>query len=170
MCWISIDVEADGPIPGDYSMVAIGAVIVEPELSRTFYGKLHPISGKYLETALKICGFTREETLQFDKPEKVMVQFRNWLSSEGGKNLFFVSDNCFDWQYVNWYFHHYLNENPFGFSSTNLVSLYCGMVRNVYSKYHHHKKPKIHNPLQDAYENASALLKMKETYGLKINW
>ena len=39
-----IDIEADGPIPGDYSMVCLGAVIVEPELQRTFYGRLRPIS------------------------------------------------------------------------------------------------------------------------------
>jgi hypothetical protein len=47
-----VDVEADGPIPGDYSMVsiaplapkAIGAIIVEPGLTRTFYGELRPIS------------------------------------------------------------------------------------------------------------------------------
>jgi len=39
-----IDIEADGPIPGDYSMVSFGAIIVEPSLSKTFYGKLKPIS------------------------------------------------------------------------------------------------------------------------------
>jgi chaperonin GroEL len=27
--WVMIDIEADGPIPGDYSMISFGAVIVE---------------------------------------------------------------------------------------------------------------------------------------------
>ncbi len=44
MSWIMIDVESDGPVPPDYSMVSFGAVVVEPGLSRTFYGKLCPIS------------------------------------------------------------------------------------------------------------------------------
>ncbi len=29
MSWIMVDIEADGPIPGDYSMVSFGAVVVE---------------------------------------------------------------------------------------------------------------------------------------------
>jgi hypothetical protein len=44
MSYVMVDVEADGPIPGDYSMISIGAVIVEPSLEKTFYGKLKPIS------------------------------------------------------------------------------------------------------------------------------
>jgi len=39
-----VDIESDGPIPGDYSMICFGAVIVEKELNRTFYGKLKLIS------------------------------------------------------------------------------------------------------------------------------
>lgn len=42
--YVMVDVEADGPIPGDYSMVSFGAVIVEPRLERTFYGCLCPWS------------------------------------------------------------------------------------------------------------------------------
>lgn len=30
MSYVMVDIEADGPIPGDYSMVCFGAVIVEP--------------------------------------------------------------------------------------------------------------------------------------------
>ena len=44
MAYIMVDIEADGPIPGDYSMVCLGAVVVEPALVRTFYGQLRPIS------------------------------------------------------------------------------------------------------------------------------
>ena len=36
MPYVMVDVEADGPIPGDYSMVCFGAIIVEPGLSRSF--------------------------------------------------------------------------------------------------------------------------------------
>ena len=31
-----VDVESDGPIPGDYSMICFGAIIVEPSLEQTF--------------------------------------------------------------------------------------------------------------------------------------
>jgi hypothetical protein len=29
MTYIMVDVEADGPIPGDYSMICFGAIVVE---------------------------------------------------------------------------------------------------------------------------------------------
>jgi len=43
MSWFSVDVEADGPIPGTYSMTEFGVVLVEPTLSHTFYGTCKPI-------------------------------------------------------------------------------------------------------------------------------
>jgi len=75
MTYIMVDVEADGPIPGDYSMVCFGAIVVEPSLDRTFYGQLQPISEKWIPEALRVSGFTREETLGFDDPKSVMQQF-----------------------------------------------------------------------------------------------
>jgi len=35
VAYIMVDIEADGPIPGDYSMVCFGAIVVEPSLERT---------------------------------------------------------------------------------------------------------------------------------------
>lgn len=63
MSYIMVDVEADGPIPGDYSMVCFGAIVVEPALDRTFYGRLKPISDEWIPDALQVSGLTREETL-----------------------------------------------------------------------------------------------------------
>ena len=53
-------IEADGPIPGDYSMICFGAIVVEPSLDRTFYGRLKPISDQWIPEALQVSGFTRE--------------------------------------------------------------------------------------------------------------
>ena len=38
MSWFMVDIEADGPIPGDYSVISFGTVVIEPGLERTFYG------------------------------------------------------------------------------------------------------------------------------------
>ena len=48
MSYIMVDVESDGPIPGDYSMICFGAIAVEPSLEKTFYGKLKPISENWI--------------------------------------------------------------------------------------------------------------------------
>jgi Exonuclease len=169
MPYVMVDVESDGPIPGDYSMVSFGAVIVEPELKRTFYGKLRPVSEKFVPDALAVSGFTRDETLAFEEPASVMDEFGNWLASECKGRMMFVSDNNgFDWQFINWYFHHFLGKNPFGFSSTNLGSLYKGLAKDTFVNFKHLRKTRhTHNPVDDARGNAEALLAMKEM-GLKI--
>ena len=170
MPYIMVDVEADGPIPGDYSMVCLGAIIVEPSLDRTFYGQLKPISEKFIPEALAVSGFSREQCMTFDEPAGVMAQFREWLTANCQGRCLFVSDNNgFDWQFINWYFHHFLGANPFGFSSTNLGSLYKGMQKDTFVNFKHLRKTKhTHHPVDDARGNAEALLAMKEM-GLKIN-
>lgn len=164
-----VDIESDGPIPGAYSMICFGAIIVEPGLSRSFYGKLKPISEAFVPEALAVSGFSREECLEFDEPQVVMAKFRDWLSSNSNGRLMFVSDNNgFDWQFINWYFHHFLGANPFGFSSTNLGSLYKGMQQDTFVNFKHLRETKhTHDPVDDARGNAEALLKMKDM-GLKI--
>jgi hypothetical protein len=169
MSFVMVDIEADGPIPGDYSMVSLGAVIVEPGLSRTFYGQLRPISDQWLPDALAVSGHSREETLGFEEPKPVMERFKGWLQRECPQRRVFISDNNgFDWQFVNWYFHHFTGGNPFGFSSQNLGSLYKGLVRDMTQRFKHLRKTRhTHHPVDDARGNAEALLAMKDM-GLKI--
>ena len=162
MPYVMVDIESDGPIPGDYSMVCFGAVIVEPELKRTFYGRLKPISEKFIPEALAVSGFSREECLEFDDPKTVMQEFNDWLKANCKGRFMFVSDNNgFDWQFINWYFHHFLGQNPFGHSSTNLGSLYKGLVKDMRKNFKHLRKTKhTHHPIEDARGNAEAFLIM----------
>ena len=54
MTYIMVDVETDGPIPADYSMICFGAIVVDEQLDKTFYGQLKPISDQWLPEALEI--------------------------------------------------------------------------------------------------------------------
>lgn len=170
MSIIMVDVESDGPIPGDYSMISFGAVIVDEKLDKSFYGKLKPISEKWIPEALAVSGFSREETLEFENPQSVMDDFAKWLKEMcKSRPMFFSDNNGFDWQFINWYFIHFTGKNPFGFSSTNLGSLYKGMVKDTFKNFKHLRKTKhTHNPVDDALGNAEALLHMKQVMGLKI--
>ncbi len=86
-------------------MVSFGAVVVEPTLSRTFYGQTKPISEKWIPDALAVSGHTREETLEFEDPKIVMQNFADWIAQYSKDRPLFISDNNgFDWQYINWYF------------------------------------------------------------------
>lgn len=171
MTYIMVDIEADGPIPGDYSMISFGAVIVEPSLKRTFYGQLKPISEQWIPQALAVSGHSREETLSFNDPATEMQNFADWLNQECiNKRPMFISDNNgFDWQFINWYFHHFLDKNPFGFSSTNLGSLYKGLCGNMFNNFKHLRKTKhTHHPVDDAKGNAEAMLALIKQYDLKV--
>ncbi len=170
-----VDVETDGPIPGDYSMIAIGAVVVEPSLDRTFLRYVRPLPDAWFQPeALTVGGFTRDETLdepRFELPGVVIDAFRDWLNDlDIVRPIFIADNNGFDWQFVNWYFHHFRGENPFGFSSQNLGSLYKGLVGDSSKSFKHLRRTEHdHNPLNDAMGNAEALLHMIHAMGLKAS-
>ena len=170
MAYIMVDVESDGPIPGDYSMISFGAVLVNETLDQTFYGQLAPISDKFIPEALAVSGHTREETLSFGDPQKVMEGFKEWIKIHCKDQPIFISDNNgFDWMFVCWYFHHFTGGNPFGHSSQNLGSLYKGIVKDTFKNFKHLRKTRhTHHPVDDAKGNAEALLTLKKEYDLKI--
>ena len=170
MSLIMVDIESDGPIPGDYSMVSFGAVIVDERLDKTFYGRLKPISDQYLPEALAVSGHSRQEVLTFDEPKVVMAEFETWIAANSKDRPIFISDNNgFDWMFICWYFHHFIGRNPFGFSSQNLGSLYKGLQKDLFKNFKHLRKTKhSHHPVDDAKGNAEALLTMKNEMGLNF--
>lgn len=171
MSYIMVDIESDGPIPGDYSMISFGAVLVDDNLDKTFYGKLKPISENWIPQALAVSGHSRNETLEFDEPKEVMEKFAEWIKHNSKGQAIFISDNNgFDWMFICWYFHHFLDKNPFGHSSQNLGSLYKGLVKDTFKNFKHLRKTKhTHHPVDDAKGNAEALLTMKNEMDLGIS-
>ena len=165
-----VDIEADGPVPGLYSMIALGAVVVRPGLSDTFYGQLAPISDDFIPEALAVSGFSREETMEFAPPSQVMEQFEAWVQENSqGRPIFISDNNGFDWMFVCWYFHRFLGRNPFGHSSQNLGSLYKGLIKDTYKNFKHLRKTRhTHHPVDDARGNAEALLTLQQEWGLNI--
>ena len=56
MSYIMVDVETDGPIPADYSMICFGAIIIDEQLDKTFYAQLKPISEQWISKTLEVSG------------------------------------------------------------------------------------------------------------------
>lgn len=169
--WISVDVEADGPAPGMYSMIALGAVLVNnPEVG--FIGYLQPISEEWQPEALAISGFSREDTLEFPDPSLTMAAFNRWIKDHAEPPYIFAADNNgFDWQFVNYYFWRYLGHNPFGFSSKNINSIFHGLTKNSRASFKHLRKTKHdHNPMHDARGNAEALQHMRDEMDFKVTY
>jgi len=159
--YIIVDVESDGQIIGENSLVCFGAVLLNENLDKTFYGQTKPISEKYNSEALAISGFSREIHETFEEPKEVFERFNKWLKEiSNGSTVILVSDNNgYDASWINYYFHKYLGENPFGWSSRRIGDMYAGFMNDLHYKWKKHRKSThTHNPLDDAKGNAEALL------------
>ncbi|MFF4951857.1 exonuclease [Streptomyces chattanoogensis] len=61
--YIAVDVEADGPIPGPYSMISLGMAVVDrPDLS--FSTELRPLSEDFVPQALAVSGLDRDRLVR----------------------------------------------------------------------------------------------------------
>ena len=63
--YISVDIECSGPIPGDYSMLSLGACVVGYDDNKnndpTLYLEIQPLSDNYVKEALEIARLSLQE-------------------------------------------------------------------------------------------------------------
>ena len=129
--FISVDIESSGPIPGEYSMLSIGACLVDaPET--TFERTLKPLNRNADPEALAVTGFTLEELeMSGMKPQQAMTELELWIKAAciGDAMPVFVGLNApFDWSFVNYYFHRFCGSNPFGFTALDIKAYYMGVT------------------------------------------
>jgi DNA polymerase III epsilon subunit-like protein len=175
--YISIDIEAAGPVPSTFSMLSLGAVVVD-DPKKTFYVELKPVNDKFAPDAMKVVGRTLQDFAKNGRePKEVMIAFRDWLVSvaAAAKPVFVGFNAAFDWAFVNFYFHEYLGENPFGFGGIDIKSYYMGMTGCTWedTRSSHMRSelkgpsPHTHNALDDAVEQAEMFRRMmKQATGI----
>src|ERR1700683_3404272 len=170
--YISVDIEAAGPVPVTYSMLSLGAAVVH-EVQTNFYVELHPINQKSVPDAMKVVGRTLKDFERIGRdPKEAMLAFRDWIHSvaKKGKPLFVGFNATFDWAFVNYYFQHYLGDNPFGFGGIDIKSYYMGMSGCTWGDSRSSRiapeftssSPHTHQALDDAIEQAEMFRKMRQ--------
>lgn len=114
---ISVDVETAGPIPFEYSMLSIGACLVDDPASG-FYCELKPLTDAVIESSLAVSGLSMEKLGEEGlTPADAMRQFEDWIelvTPPGSVPVFVAFNAVFDWMFVDSYFHRFLKRNPFG--------------------------------------------------------
>jgi len=128
--FISVDVESSGPIPGEYSLLSIGACVVGSSKD-TFYKELVPTSSNFVPESLEVTGFTLKGLEKSgENPEIAMRQFADWvyLVSNGRTPVFVALNAPFDWSFINYYFYLFKCDNPFGFTALDIKALFMGLT------------------------------------------
>jgi DNA polymerase III epsilon subunit-like protein len=134
--YISVDIEASGPIPGEFSMLSLGACAVGLP-SNTFYAELKPINDNFMAKALQVSGLSLEDLkTKGEEPACAMARFEGWIKDiSGERRPVFVGFNAtFDWMFTHWYFIKFLGRDPFGISGLDIKAYYMGMKNVVWGQ------------------------------------
>lgn len=129
--FISVDLEASGPTPRGYSILSIGACLVEhPDTA--FYIELKPEFGGVDERALAISGLDLG-ALERDgaDPSDALHEFARWVDRvvpEGSVPVFVAFNAAFDWMFIEDAFQRHVGRNPFGHSALDVKAYYMGMA------------------------------------------
>ena len=149
---IFVDCEATGPCPGKGELTEFGAV--EYASRQTFHGVLFEARPRADNPALsKLTG-------QAFDPVAVFTAFEEWIASVTKGRPIFVSDNpAYDFQWINYGFHHALGRNPFGHSARRISDFYAGLMGDFGNSQAWKRlrvTPHDHNPVHDALGNVEA--------------
>lgn len=183
--FVSVDIEADGQIPGVYSMLSLGAVVVgqQDDPDHGFYATVQPLPDADSDArALAVSGLDRDDLARSGmSPKDAMHNLDLWLHAEGQRHFpadvrvrpVMVGFNAaFDWQFVNYYFRAFGGPeaiNPFGINCLDIKSMAFGTLfldrwtattksnlpRMILSN-----RPHTHNALDDAREQADMFAKL----------
>ncbi|MET9341779.1 exonuclease [Nonomuraea sp. NPDC003804] len=180
--YFSVDVEADGPIPGPYSMLSFGLAVagtfdgtsfqaMDPAKD-TFYAELQPISETYDPEALGVSGLDRAKLVADGQaPRDAMNAAAAWIAGRADEAqaspVFAAYPLGYDWMWMYWYFMTFADEgSPFGHSRClDMKTLYAAkastpIVRSTKRTMPSHllsARPHTHNALDDAIEQAELL-------------
>ncbi|MGI5201987.1 exonuclease [Spirillospora sp. CA-108201] len=190
--YISVDVEADGPIPGPYSMLSFGMSAcgsfgggefeAADPAARTFYAELKPISEDYVPEALAVSGLDRDRlAVEGREPGEAMDAAVDWVkgvaAAAGASPVLVAYPLGFDWMFLYWYWTRFAEAgSPFGHSRhLDLKSVYATKAgTSVVSSTKRQMpaellsdRPHTHNALDDAIEQAELFQNLVRWQGIR---
>jgi 3'-5' exoribonuclease-like protein len=179
--YFSLDVEADGPIPGPYSMVSLGLAVAgrsdgvftaADPTAETFYRELRPISDDFVPEALAVSGLDRAALLRDGAdPAAAMGELSDWVTRTAGdgRPVIVAYPAVFDWMFLHWYFVRFAGRSPFGFSGAlDMKTMYQQKAGVVLDRAGRRDlpaalvpdAPHTHNALDDAVEQGEIFARL----------
>ena len=169
-CYVSIDIEADGPVPGLHSMLSLGAAAFTSEgvLGDTFSVNLEPLpeASEDMRTmrwwasqpaAWEACRTDPEA------PESAMRRFHAWIQDQHdgvGLPVMVAFPAAYDAMWVQWYLRRFVGDDPFrrraiDVKTLAMVAMGAGYQATTKSSLPRHWRPRAkhtHVAVDDAVE------------------
>jgi len=131
--YVSVDIEADGPIPGDNSMLNFGLAAFEldnREPIATYEANLQPLPGARQDKDTMAWWANQQKAWEYvtkdpREPANVMLEVVKWAKKLPGKPVLVVYPT-YDFMWMRWYLVHFCgveNAKVFGFQALDLKTL-----------------------------------------------
>lgn len=177
--YVSVDVEADGPVPGLFSLRSIGAAAYDEDgnMIDTFYENLMRLenAAEYQPT---IDWFQIKQPEAWhallehpDYPDRVMRRFYDWIVALPGKPVFIGAPVVFDHSFTHWNLWKFIGDDPFSHSGidektmawTVLGGSYREIGKRSYpERWFNPDLPHTHKALDDAVEQGYIFFQIKK--------
>jgi hypothetical protein len=137
--YVSVDIEADGPIPGPHSMLSIGAVAYNQageeidhysaNLETLEGASAHPRMEAWWQHFPEAWAACRENTRP---PQAVMTEFADWIERLQGNPIFTAWPATWDFMWIYWYLLRFTDRRSFGEHGIDMRSYAMGMRKKSF--------------------------------------
>lgn len=173
--YISCDIETNGPIPGDNSMLSLGAAAFtsDGKMLSTFYINFKEIEGSKPNKDTMEWWDKNKEAYQATRQNIVdagqaIGQFVSWVNKIEGKPVCVCYPAGFDFTWIYWYMIHFGYQSPFSFSALDIKTYVSAMLKLPYRESSKKNMPKrwfsdakhTHIALDDAIEQGQLFCNM----------
>jgi hypothetical protein len=177
--YVSTDIEADGPIPGEYSMLsfASAAFTADKQIISTFSANLELLPGAKQDVETMKWWSSQPQAWEacrkdLRNPEEVMKEYVCWLKALEATPVFVAYPAGFDFTFIYWYLIKFTGECPFSFVALDIKTYAMALLKKPFSTIYKSTMPKhcfdeckkSHIALDDAIEQGYLFCNM-----LKIN-
>lgn len=137
--YVSTDIEADGPIPGPYSMLSIGSAAFQADgtLVGTFTANLKTLEGAGEDPRTMAFWAKRPEAWEACRenprePGAAIEEYAGWLESLPGRPVFVGYPAAYDFNFVYWYLIRFAGRSPFSFSALDIKTFAMALLGTEY--------------------------------------
>lgn len=177
--FVSVDVETDGPIPADHSMLSLGGAAFDEDgkLLSTFSANLellpgatpHPDTMRWWSENQAAFDQTRQN---LQDPKVVMENFVKWVEGLPGKPVCICFPAGFDFTFLYWHMIHFVARSPFSFSALDIKSFVSAVLKLPFRecskknmpKRWFSKSPHTHIATDDAIEQGELFMNIRKEH------